>query len=84
MSGNLSFYYSVMPKTQQVKLKVFTTAFRKIFEDGQLPNGEGQHLYTLDWGKAHLDIANGLYIAVIYFKNDSGEIHKAMKILIRR
>ena len=84
MTEPLSFYYSVAPNTQQVKLKIFTTAFRKIFEDEQLPNGAGQHLYKLDWDKTRLNIANGLYFGVIYFKSDSGEIRKAMKILIRR
>jgi hypothetical protein len=84
MSKTLSFYYSVGSDTDQVNLKIFTTASRKIHEERNLPAGPGQHLYRLDWAKAHLNIANGLYFVLIYWKKGSTETHRVMKVIIRR
>jgi hypothetical protein len=44
----------------------------------------GQNKYTLDWGHAGLNIANGLYYVVLYFKTGKSETHQVMKLLIQR
>jgi hypothetical protein len=59
-------------------------SFRKIYEDDTLTTALGQNKYTLDWGKAGLNIANGLYYAVLYFKSGGQETHQVMKLLIQR
>ena len=80
----LGFFYNVDGSLDQVKLKIFTTAYRKVFEDDGLDATSGQHFYSLDWGKTGFHPANGFYYAVIYFKNGGSETHQVMKLLITR
>jgi len=68
----------------QVKLKIFTVAFRKIYEDDTLSTTVGQNLYTLDWSRAGLDMANGLYFLVLYVEENGQETRKVMKVLVLR
>ena len=79
-----SFYYNLTSPADQVKVKLFTLAFRKIYEDGTLPVGMGQWKYSLDWGKANLNLANGLYYVGLYIKNGGSETHQVMKLLVKR
>lgn len=82
--GPLNFYYNVDAPTDEIKVKIFTTSYRKIFEDRGLLKTTGQHLYQLDWAKAQLDLANGLYYVVVYWGTGGSETHKVMKLLIRK
>lgn len=66
-----------------MKVKLFTVSFRKIFEDDNLPTTLGTDKYTLDFDKAGLQIANGLYYVVVYFKSGGTETHRVMKLLIQ-
>jgi len=80
----LSFYYNVASPLDQVKVKLFTVSFRKIYEDDSLSTAPGQDKYTLDWNQAGLNIANGLYYVVLYFKAGSSETQQVMKLLVQR
>ncbi len=82
--GPLQFYYRVDSPTDQVKVKVFTTAFRKIDEDDALPATPGPHLYTLDLNRSGLSVANGLYYVVLYFRIGGQETHQVMRLLVQR
>ena len=80
---NLSFYYQNDQAADQVQLKIFTLAYRKIYEDDTLPAGVGpQPPWSLNASNLHL--ANGLYYFVLVWKNGSHETQKVMKVLIRR
>ena len=64
-------------------MKIFTLAYRKIYEDDTLPAGEGpQAPWSLN--AADLNLSNGLYYFVLVWKNGSRETQKIMKVLIRR
>lgn len=80
----MGFYYNVTGALDQVKVKIFTISFRKIYEDDTLSTTLGPNKYTLNWDKAGLNIANGLYYVVLYFKTGGQETHQVMKLLIQR
>jgi hypothetical protein len=80
----LGFYYNVTSPMDQVKVKVFTLAFRKVFEADDLLTTLGGHLYRLDWGVTGLNLANGLYYVVVYYQSGGSETHQVMKLLIQR
>jgi hypothetical protein len=44
----------------------------------------GADNYTLDWNKWDLNLANGIYYVVVYFKSGGQETHKILKLLILR
>ena len=75
--------YQVGQGARQVKLKIFTTSFRKIYEDDSLPAATGGQVYDLDWNQVG-GIANGLYYVVLYINNGGSETHQVMKLLILR
>ena len=70
VTGNqpLNFNYNVTGVMDQVQVKILTLSFRKIYEDDTLSTAVGQDKYTLDLGKAGLNIANGLYYVVLVSK----------------
>ncbi len=79
----LSFYHTVPANTDRVTVKLFTLAFRKVYENSGLDTSQGQHLVQLDWNKVG-NIANGLYyLVVVDGKNGKTNI-SVMKLLIRR
>jgi hypothetical protein len=82
-SQPLAFYHTVSPNTNRVTVKIFTLAFRRIFEDYSLDITAGPHLYTLDWNKTG-NIANGLYYLVIIDQLGGQQTQKVMKILVQR
>jgi hypothetical protein len=84
LGTSFSFYYTVPSNVDQAQVKIFTTAFRKIYEDDTLPTAVGQAQYTLDWGKAGLNPANGLYYVVLCFKSGGAETYQVMKLLVLR
>jgi hypothetical protein len=69
--------------TDSVKVKIFTVAFRKVYEDTAPETGIGQHLYAFDLAKVN-SFANGLYFVVVYWKSGENETQQIMKLLIRR
>lgn len=80
----VNFNYNVTAAVDQVKVKIFTVSFRKIYEDDTLSTVLGPNKYTLDWGKKGLNIANGLYYVVLVYKTGGKETHQVMKLLIQR
>ncbi len=81
---SVNFSYNVTGPANQVEVKLFTLAFRKIYEDDTLSTVQGQHAYTLNWGNQNPNIANGLYYVVLDFKNGGSETHQLMKLLIQK
>ncbi|HUO57372.1 MAG TPA: glycoside hydrolase family 5 protein [bacterium] len=84
--GNtISFYYQNDTAADQVQLKVFTLAYRKIYEDDSLPASQGpQPPYTLDFNKAGLNLSNGLYYFAVIWQRGGTPTQKVMKVLIQR
>ena len=80
----LSFVYQLEATVDQVRVSLFTTAWRKIYEDDTLPASAGQHLFRLDFGQVDLNISNGLYYVVLRVKTGGQETRKIMKLLVRR
>jgi hypothetical protein len=81
--GPLQVSYQLGQTVGQVKLKLFTVAFRKIYEDDGLPTAPGGQLYVLDFNKVG-SVANGLYYVVLYVKTGGSETHQVMKLLVIR
>ncbi len=81
---SVNFSYNVTGPTNQVEVKMFTLAFRKIYEDDTLSTALGSHSYTLDWGNTGSNIANGLYYVVLDFKSSGSETHQLMKLLVQK
>lgn|GEM_PF-2547121 len=81
----LQFNYTNSQQEDQVSLKIYTVAFRKVFEDDGLSTVPGyQPPYVMDWSKVNGTLANGLYYFVIETKQGSNLDRKIMKVLIRR
>jgi len=80
----VNFNYNLTSPVDQAKVKLFTVSFRKIYEDDGLSTALGPNQYSLDFGKAGLNPANGLYYVVLEFKTGSRETHQVMKLLIQR
>jgi hypothetical protein len=80
-TGPVKLSYQLSGSADQVEVKVFTLAFRKIFEDDSLATASGGHLYTLNWGLNNLNVADGLYYVVLIIKTGGSETHKVMKLL---
>jgi len=84
-SAPLQFNYTNSRKEGQVALKVYTLAFRKVFEDASLNTAPGvTYTYVMDWSKVQDVLSNGLYYFVIESKNGSQLDRKIMKVLIQR
>ncbi|HVZ79299.1 MAG TPA: cellulase family glycosylhydrolase [bacterium] len=83
-TGPLNLNYQNVNGVDQVKLKVYTLAFRKVFEDDNLVITPGTWNYQLDWNNAHLNLANGLYYFVLTWKNGGKETRRVMKVILRR
>jgi hypothetical protein len=80
----LQFNYLNSGQEGQVALKVYTLAFRKVFEDDGLAAAPGSYTYVMDWTRVHGTLANGLYYFVIETKKGSNPDRKIMKVLIAR
>jgi hypothetical protein len=68
----------------EVKVKIYTTAFRKVFEQDGLSTQPGTTLVTLDWSTQGIDLANGLYYVVLSSKSGGKETRQVMKMLVLR
>jgi len=83
--STLKFYYQNDQQYDQVQLKIFSLAFRKLYEDDSLPTGQGPQSYSLlGMGQANLNLANGLYYFVIISNVGGQPSQKLMKVLILR
>ncbi len=80
----VQFYYNLPAAVDEVKVKVFTSAFRKIFEGTGPSIQPGTYLYSWDWSARGLDLANGLYYLVVTAKTGGKETRKVMKLLVLR
>jgi hypothetical protein len=78
----ISFNYQNNQAADQVELKIFTLAFRKIYEDDSLQTGQGT--YTESVNLTNLNPANGLYYFVVVWKTGGHESQKVMKVLVQR
>ena len=83
-AGLLKLSYQVPGSADQVEVKVFTLAFRKIFEDDRLDASPGGHFYTLNWGVNDLNAADGLYYVVLTVKTGGSQTRQVMKLLVIR
>ena len=75
--------YQVNQPASKVQLKIFTPAFRKIFEDDNLSMSAGERFYDLDWNRVG-NISNGLYYVVLYVNSGGHTSRQVMKMLILR
>jgi hypothetical protein len=83
-TGALSLNYQNGTGVDQVKLKVYSLAFRKVFEDNNLVTTPGTWTYSLDWNGANLNLSNGLYYFVVVWKSGKKETQRVMKVILRR
>jgi hypothetical protein len=75
--------YLLNDGARQVKLKLFTLAFRKIFEDNSLSTLPGGQVYTLDFSRMP-PLADGLYYVVLEFNYGGAATRQVLKLLIIR
>jgi hypothetical protein len=83
-SAPLQFNYTNSQQAGQVDLKIYTLAFRKVFEDDGLMTAPGSYSYVMDWAKLNDVLANGLYYFVIETNPGANPTRKIMKVLIER
>ena len=79
---NISFSYQNIQNQDEVSLKIFTLAFRKVYEDDSLPTSQGPQTKVVN--VANLNLANGLYYFSLVTKNGGQQSQKVMKVLIRQ
>jgi hypothetical protein len=80
--NNITFSYSNSQNEDEVSLKIFTLAYRKIYEDDSLPTSEGTQTKVVN--VANLNLANGLYYFSLVTKSGGQQNQKVMKVLIRK
>lgn len=76
-------YANTLP-VDQVRLKMFTLSFRKIYENDGLDPSLGTHVTALDLKDAGINLSNGLYYLVLEWKNGRQITRQVMKVLILR
>ena len=79
----VGFYYHLEKPAGSIKVKIFTMAYRKIYEDSSLSAEPGSHFHTLDRAKLN-SFANGLYFVAVYLNDGGTESRQILKLLIRR
>lgn len=84
LSAPLQFNYLNSQQEDQVALKIYTLAFRKVFEDDGLTTAPGSYAYVVNWSSINATLANGLYYFVIETKSGKNLNRKIMKVLIER
>jgi len=82
-SAPLTFYHTISQPVDLVRLKLYTLAFRKVYEDDSQPTSVKQQIYTLDWNKIG-NVANGLYYLVVDEVRGRQETQQVIKLLIHR
>jgi hypothetical protein len=79
----LSFYHTVPANTNTVSIKLFTVAFRKVYESEQWDASAGQHLYQLSLSQLG-NLSNGIYYLVVADLADGSANKTILKILVLR
>ena len=79
----MAFAHTVGANTDKVGIRIYTTAFRKIYEDNGLATSAGQHLYTVDLSGAGFP-ANGFYYLVLVEESGGKKTKKVMKLIVLR
>ncbi len=74
--------YSTTQPTDQIRAKLYSVAYRKIYENDGLDPSQGVHVAVLDVSGAKL--SNGLYYLVLEWKSGSQITRQIMKVLILR
>lgn len=82
-SQPVSVYHNLPTAPAWVHLKVYTLAFRKIYEDDSLSTDPPQQVYSLSWNQLG-NVADGLYYVVIEEKRGKKINRTIFKLLIRR
>ncbi len=87
-SQPVSFYHPLSTPADSVHLKVYTSAFRKIYEDDSLEAGKNQPnnwqtAYSLSWNQLG-GVANGLYYVVLEEWRGGNMSRKVIKFIILR
>ena len=77
----MAFTHTVGANTDKVGIKIYTTAFRKIYEDNGLATSAGQHLYRVDLSEVGIP-ANGFYYLVLVEESGGKQTKKVMKLII--
>ncbi len=80
--STITFSYQNNQTQDEVSLKIFTLAFRKIYENDSLPTSQGTQTQVVNL--ANLNLANGLYYFVVVSKSGGQQNQTAMKVLIRQ
>ncbi len=80
--NNIYFSYQNSQTEDEVSLKIFTLAFRKIYENDGLPTGQGTQTQAVNL--VSMNLANGLYYFVVVTKNGGQQNQNVMKVLIRQ
>ena len=81
--GNqVQLYYTLTAPADEVKVKLYTAAFRKVLEQTGPSPQPGTTWVTLDWSRTNL--ANGLYYVVVASKTGGKETRQVMKLLVLR
>jgi hypothetical protein len=80
--STISFSYQNSQNQDEVSLKVFTLAFRKVYEDDSLPTSQGPQTKVVNM--YNLKLANGLYYFSLVTKNGGQQSQKVMKAFIRQ
>jgi hypothetical protein len=78
----VQLYYMLTSPADEVKVKLYTAAFRKVLEQTGPSTLPGVTLVTLDWSQTGL--ANGLYYVVVASKTGGKETRQVMKLLVLR
>ena len=79
----LSFYHTLTDPADSVHVRLYTVAFRKVFDEGDFNAGAGQWTYNLDGDKVG-KLSNGFYYLVVDEVRGSHTRSKVLKLLIRR
>lgn len=79
-TGFLNLSYSLTQAADSVQVKVFTTAFRRVFLDPSLATSSGNHIYVFDLQS--LNFADGLYYVILEVETGGKKDRHVLKELI--
>lgn len=82
LGPGFTLVYSLPQNAQSVGVKVFTTAFRRVFQDASLPASAGSHHYFLN--AQTLGLADGLYYVVVDIGANGSDDRFILKELVLR
>jgi hypothetical protein len=74
----VGFYYQATSQSNSMKMKLYTTAYRKVYEQDGLLATAGVHFFKFDWAEAGLNLTNGLYYVVL--EDASGDTKERLRL----